>query len=126
VGQVLTDVRLFTPFMLRTVDPPITELFGKRVVEIQRLGKRIVVELEAEHFIVVHLMVAGRLLWKPKGVRARGRIDLAAFDFANGTLVLTEAGTTRRASLHIVVGAGALEQFDRGGLEVLGANDNVE
>ena len=121
MGQVLTDVRLFTPFLLRTVDPPITELFGKRVVEIQRLGKRIVVELEAEHFIVVHLMVAGRLLWKPKGVRARGRIDLAAFDFVNGTLVLTEAGTTRRASLHIVVGAGALEQFDRGGLEVLGA-----
>jgi formamidopyrimidine-DNA glycosylase len=121
VGQRLEGVRLQTPFLLRTVEPPISALAGRRVVGIRRLGKRIVVELEDEHFVVIHLMVAGRLHWKAAGAKVSGRIDLAAFDFPNGTLVLTEAGTTRRASLHVVRGEPNLAEFARGGLEVMDA-----
>jgi formamidopyrimidine-DNA glycosylase len=121
VGQRLVDVRLQTPFLLRTVDPPIGALVGREVVGIRRMGKRIVVELTDEHFLVIHLMVAGRLHWKAAGAKVSGRIDLAAFDFPNGTLVLTEAGTTRRASLHVIRGEQNLAEFDRGGLEVMEA-----
>jgi formamidopyrimidine-DNA glycosylase len=121
VGQPIESVRLQTPFLLRTVEPPIGALTGKRVVAIRRLGKRIVIGLEDDLFLVIHLMVAGRLQWKAKDAKAKGRIDLAAFDFPAGTLVLTEAGTTRRASLHIVRGEAELAQFARGGLEVLDA-----
>jgi len=122
VGQTLEAVRLQTPFLLRTVEPPIGALTGRAVADIRRLGKRIVVELEGGLFLVLHLMVAGRLHWKAKGAKASGRIDLAAFDFRNGTLVLTEAGTTRRASLHIVQDEPNLAEFARGGLEVMDAS----
>jgi formamidopyrimidine-DNA glycosylase len=122
VGQTLEAVRLQTPFLLRTVEPPIAALTGRAVANIRRLGKRIVVELEGGLFLVLHLMVAGRLHWKAKGAKASGRIDLAAFDFPNGTLVLTEAGTTRRASLHIVQDEPNLAEFARGGLEVMDAS----
>jgi len=122
VGQTLEAVRLQTPFLLRTVEPPIGALTGRAVADIRRLGKRIVVELEGGLFLVLHLMVAGRLHWKAKGAKASGRIDLAAFDFPNGTLVLTEAGTTRRASLHIVQDEPNLAEFARGGLEVMDAS----
>ncbi len=122
VGQTVDGVRLQTPFLLRTVEPPISELTGKRVTSVRRLGKRIVIELEGQLYLVIHLMVAGRFHWKPKGAKVSGRIDLAAFDFSNGTLVLTEAGTTRRASLHVLRGQPALAEFDRGGLEVLEAS----
>jgi formamidopyrimidine-DNA glycosylase len=121
VGQRIEGVRLQTPFLLRTVEPPIGALTGKQVVAIRRLGKRIVIGLDDDLYLVIHLMVAGRLQWKAKDAKAKGRIDLAAFDFSTGTLVLTEAGTTRRASLHIVRGESDLAQFDRGGLEVLDA-----
>jgi formamidopyrimidine-DNA glycosylase len=121
VGQVLDGVRLQTPFLLRSVEPPVSELTGRRVVGVRRLGKRIVIELGGDLYAVIHLMIAGRLHWKPKGAKVSGRIDLAAFDFSTGTLTLTEAGTTRRASLHIVRGEHDLAQFDRGGLEVLDA-----
>ncbi|MEO7083612.1 MAG: DNA-formamidopyrimidine glycosylase family protein [Gemmatimonadaceae bacterium] len=120
VGEQLTEVRLSTPFLLRTVDPPLSELIGKRVCGIERLGKRIVFALEDDLFVVLHLMIAGRLHWKPKTAKpAKGsKSGLAAFEFPNGVLTLTEAGTKRRASLHIVRGRAALAQFARGGAEV--------
>lgn len=122
VGQALRDVRLQTPFLLRTVDPPLSALSNKRVTGARRLGKRIVIALEDELYVVIHLMIAGRLHWRVKAAKARGRADLAVFEFDTGSLVLTEAGTTRRASLHIVRGDDGLEQFARGGLEVLDAS----
>lgn len=118
VGQVLRDVRLQTPFLLRTVDPPLSAISGKRLLAVRRLGKRIVFSFEEELYVAVHLMIAGRLHWKPTTAKTRGRADLAAFDFDTGRLVLTEAGTTRRASLHIVRGADGLAPLARGGLEV--------
>src|SRR5438552_8457374 len=118
-GQRLSDVRLKTPFLLRSVEPPVTALIGQPVTDVRRLGKRIVIRFGDDLFLVLHLMIAGRLHWKASGAKASGRIDLAAFDFPNGTLVLTEAGTTRRASLYVVRGEEGLEQFSRGGLEVL-------
>jgi formamidopyrimidine-DNA glycosylase len=121
VGQPLEEVRLKTPFLLRTVDPPLDALVGTRVVGVERLGKRIVIALEGERFIVVHLMIAGRLHWKPLGAKTGGRNDLAAFVFPTGMVTLTEAGTTRRASLHLVQGRAGLAEFGRGGLEVLEA-----
>ena len=123
-GRVLEDLRIRTPFLLRTVDPPLSALVGQCVTGLRRLGKRIVFALDDELFIVLHLMIAGRLKWHApgsKGAKGSGKVDLAAFDFANGTLMLTEAGSTRRASLHIVRGAEALREFDRGGLELLDA-----
>jgi formamidopyrimidine-DNA glycosylase len=101
------------------VTPPIREAQGKRVIGLRRLGKRIVLELEDDLFLVIHLMIAGRLRWRPPGTRPTGRLGLAAFEFPNGVLLLTEAGTKRRASLHLVRGAAALAEFERGGLEVL-------
>ena len=124
-GKVLEDLRIRTPFLLRTVDPPLSALVGRRVTALRRLGKRIVFELEDDLFIVLHLMIAGRLKWYPagsKGAKGSSKSDLAAFDFAHGTLMLTEAGSKRRASLHIVRGEEALQQFDRRGLEVLNAS----
>jgi formamidopyrimidine-DNA glycosylase len=119
VGQVLERTRIAKPFLLRSVDPPISAAQGKRVIGLRRMGKRIVVELEDDLFLVIHLMIAGRLRWVPAGAKVPGKIGLAAFDFSNGTLVLTEAGSKRRASLWLVRGEESLEQFERGGLEVL-------
>jgi formamidopyrimidine-DNA glycosylase len=120
-GRALVDLRIRNSFLLRTVDPPLSAVVGKRVLGVRRLGKRIVTALEDDLFLVLHLMVAGRLHWKKPDAALGGRVDLAAFDFDHGSLVLTEAGTTKRASLHLVRGAGALAEFDRGGLEPLTA-----
>ena len=122
VGQTLDRVRIPKPFLLRSVDPPISAAQGKRVVGVRRMGKRIVLELEDNLFLVIHLMIAGRLRWVPAGDKVPGKIGLAAFDFPNGTLILTEAGSKRRASLWLVRGEDSLDQFARGGLEVLDAN----
>jgi len=118
-GQPLERMRIAKPFLLRSVDPPIGAAEGKRVREVRRMGKRIVLELEDDLFLVIHLMIAGRLRWVPSGAKVPGKIGLAAFDFPNGTLILTEAGSKRRASLWLVRGEQSLEQFERGGLEVL-------
>jgi formamidopyrimidine-DNA glycosylase len=119
MGQPLDHIVVRSPFVLRSVDPPLVAVEGKRVAGLQRLGKRIVVELEDELFIVIHLMIAGRLRWKPPGTKAGGKLVLASFEFPNGSLQLTEAGTKRRASLHLVAGQDRLREFERGGLEVL-------
>ena len=121
IGQPVVEVRLKTPFLLRTVEPPLTDVVGKTVRTVRRFGKRIVIGLDDELFIILHLMIAGRLHWKPRGAKAGGRGDLAAFDFPNGTLTLTEAGTKRRASLYLARGSENLEEFERGGLEVFDA-----
>ena len=122
LGDRLSGVRLLSPFVLRTVDPPITALRDRRVLTLGRMGKRIVLGFEDELFLVIHLMIAGRLRWGPPGMKAPGRIGLAAFDFDAGTLVLTEAGSKRRASLHVVAGSAGLAGFERGGLEPLEAS----
>ena len=122
VGQPLERTRIAKPFLLRSVDPPISAANGKRVLNVRRLGKRIVLGLEDDLFLVIHLMIAGRLKWVPAGAKVPGKYGLAAFDFPNGTLILTEAGSKRRASLWLVRGAKGLEQFERGGLEVLDAD----
>jgi len=119
VGQKLARVRLLDPFLLRTAEPPIGAVEGGRVMGLRRIGKRIVVEFEGCLFLVFHLMVAGRLRWRALGGKAPGRIGLAILEFSNGALVFTEAGTKRRASLHLVQGEEALKRFDPGGLEVL-------
>ncbi|HEY7503399.1 MAG TPA: DNA-formamidopyrimidine glycosylase family protein [Gemmatimonadales bacterium] len=120
-GRRLSRVRLLSPFVLRTVEPPITALHGRRVLTLRRMGKRIVLGFEDELYLVVHLMIAGRLRWGSPGAKAPGRSGLAAFDFEEGTLALTEAGTKRRASLHVVRGTEGLVGFERGGLEPLEA-----
>lgn len=122
VGQPLERIRLANPFLLRTVDPPKDELEGRAIVGVRRLGKRIVLALEGERFAVIHLMIAGRFRWGPPGAKVPGRIGLAAFDVPTGALLLTEAGTKRRASLHLVRGEDALAALDPGGLEVLEAD----
>jgi len=122
VGQTLQRVRLASPFLLRSVDPPISEAFCSKVIGLGRLGKRIVFEVEGDLHLVVHLMIAGRFHWKPAGAKVPGKIGLAAFDFPSGTLILTEAGTKKRASLHLVRGQAALAKHERGGLEVLDAD----
>src|SRR5215210_571228 len=122
IGQPLEHTRIAKPFLLRSVDPPMSAAEGKRVVGVRRMGKRIVLELEDDLFLVIHLMIAGRLRWVPAGAKMPGKIGLDAFDFPNGTLILTEAGSKRRASLWLVRGEQGLEQFARGGLEVLEAN----
>ena len=121
VGQPLAEVRLKTPFLLRTVEPPLADLIGKHVIAVERLGKRIVLEMDGELFVVIHLMIAGRLHWKARGAKSGGRSDLAAFEFPTGILSLTEAGTKRRASLHLVRARAGLAEFMRGGLEPLEA-----
>jgi len=114
-------VRIANPFLLRSVSPPISSAEGKKVTGVTRLGKRIVIALENNLYLVIHLMIAGRLRWLDRGAKIHGKIGLAAFDFPNGTLVLTEAGTKRRASLHLVEGEAALAAMDPGGLEVMEA-----
>jgi formamidopyrimidine-DNA glycosylase len=123
VGQPLIGYAILNVFALRSVDPPLDTLVGRSVLSVRRLGKRIVVSFENDLFLVIHLMIAGRFRWLPSGSRARvpKRIALAQFDFPTGALVLTEAGTKRRASLHVIRGTQALDQFDRGGLEVFDA-----
>jgi formamidopyrimidine-DNA glycosylase len=119
VGQTLEQARLGSPFLLRTVEPPLASFLGLRVEEMRRLGKRIVFGFAGERFMVLHLMITGGLHWKPFGTKVPGKIGLAAFDFSSGTLTLTEAGSKKRASLHLVIGEAALAAYDPGGLEVL-------
>jgi formamidopyrimidine-DNA glycosylase len=118
VGQILDGIRLNSPFVLRTFEPPLESVAGKKVHELRRLGKRIAIGLEDELWLVLHLMIAGRLHWKPAGARLAGKFNLVAFDFSNGTLVLTEAGSKRRAALYLVQGTGTLAEHDPGGLDV--------
>jgi formamidopyrimidine-DNA glycosylase len=122
VGQPLERVRLTSPFVLRSVEPPIAALIGCRVVDLRRLGKRIVLCFEGDRYAVIHLMIAGRLRWEKRGAKPPGKIGLAAFDFPTGTLLLTEASPKKRAALHVVGGAAALAAHDPGGLEVLDAS----
>ena len=119
VGEILERTRLGSPFVLRSVDPPLSDAEGLTVTGVSRLGKRIIVELEGDLFLVIHLMIAGRFLWLASGARLPKKVGLAAFDFAPGTLLLREAGSKKRASLHVVRGRESLAAFDRGGLEVL-------
>ena len=120
--QPLIRLTIRSPFVLRSVDPPPLALEGRRVVGLTRMGKRIVFSLEGDLFIVIHLMIAGRFRWYPPGKKAGGKLVLAVFEFPNGLLFLTEAGTKRRASIHLVAGKEGLQQFERGGLEVLEAD----
>jgi formamidopyrimidine-DNA glycosylase len=118
-GARLEAVRIHSPFLLRTFDPPLDTVKGKQVREIRRIGKRIALGLDDQLWLVLHLMIAGRLHWKPRGVKLSGKLALAAFDFPNGTLLLTEAGSKRRASLYLLRGEGLLRASDPGGLEPL-------
>jgi formamidopyrimidine-DNA glycosylase len=121
-GQVLERVRIANPFVLRTAVPPISDAEGLRVTDLRRIGKRIVIALEGERFLVLHLMIAGRLRWLERTAKAPARITLATLQFAEGMLAFTEAGTKRRASLHFAAGEAALASFDAGGLEVDAVN----
>ncbi|MDE3193166.1 MAG: formamidopyrimidine-DNA glycosylase [Chloroflexota bacterium] len=121
-GHVLERVRIGSPIILRSVDPPIREAEGKRILGVRRIGKRIVLELEDDLYLVVHLMIAGRFHWKPKGAAVPARVGHAALDLDDGTLMLTEANATKRASLHLIRGEGALAPFARGGIEPLDAD----
>lgn len=121
VGQRLQRIRLASPFLVRSVDPSITVADGKLVTGLRRLGKRVVWEMEDDLFLVIHLMIAGRFRWKDAGAKVPGKLGLAAFDFPTGTLLLTEAGSQRRAAVHLVSGELALAELDPGGMEVLGS-----
>src|SRR6202161_1807881 len=121
VGQSLEHVRIASAFLLRTAQPPVTDAEGHRVRELRRIGKRIAIGLDNDVWLVLHLMIAGRLHWRPRGAKLAGKNALAAFDFSNGTLTLTEAGSQRRASLHIVRDPSTL---DPGGLEVLTSTES--
>jgi formamidopyrimidine-DNA glycosylase len=121
VGRRLDAVRIHAPFLLRTFDPPLDSVLGKTVRAIRRIGKRIAIGFDDELWLVLHLMIAGRLHWKPRGAKLSGKYALAAFDFSDGTLLLTEAGSKRRAALYVLRGANALAAQDPGGLEVLPA-----
>lgn len=122
VGKRLQRVRTLNPFLLRTAVPPLAAAESRTVRALRRLGKRIVIELDDALFLVVHLMIAGRLRWQSPGTKPPGRIALALFEFDDGTLVLTEAGTKRRASLHVIQGEAALRAMDPGGIDVLGCD----
>ncbi len=124
-GATLERVRLNSPFLLRTVTPSPTEAEGRRVTSVRRLGKRVVIALESDLFLAIHLMIAGRLHWKSKGTKLAGKIALAAFDFTAGTLTLTEAGTKKRASLHVLSGESELAALSRGGIEPLEATPDT-
>jgi formamidopyrimidine-DNA glycosylase len=117
--QPLERVRLANPFLLRTVSPSVAEMEGRTVVQLKRIGKRIAIGVEGDLWLVLHLMIAGRLHWKARGVKLGGRQNLAAFDFPSGSLTLTEAGAKRRASLHILSGEDGLRSVDPGGIDVL-------
>jgi formamidopyrimidine-DNA glycosylase len=119
LGKVVNRVRIASPFLLRTAVPPIGELHGRKVVQLRRIGKRFAFGFEGELWLVLHLMIAGRLHWREAGARLAGKQNLAALDFSDGSLVLTEAGTKKRASLHLVRGEAELRAQDRGGLEVM-------
>ena len=122
-GHALQRLRILNPFLLRTAVPPITSIEGRRVEGIERLGKRVVIAFEGELLLVIHLMIAGRLRWQERGEKPPGgKLSLAVFEFDNGQLVLTEAGTTRRASVHLVQGRAALAAMDPGGIDVLAAD----
>lgn len=122
LNQTLERVVVRNPFVLRSFNPPISETAGKRVLGLRRMGKRIVLALEGELFLAIHLMIAGRFRWHPPAKKAGGKLVLAVLEFSGGLLFLTEAGTKRRASIHLVAGEAALRQFERGGLEVLEAD----
>jgi formamidopyrimidine-DNA glycosylase len=121
LGQTLNRARVASPFLLRTATPPLASLEGRRVAELRRIGKRIAFGLEQDLWLVLHLMIAGRLHWQEPGARLAGKHKLAAFDFPNGSLVLTEAGTKKRASLHVLQGQTALTALDKGGVDVIEA-----
>lgn len=118
VAQPLEKIRIASVFLLRTAEPPIEDAQGRTVRELRRIGKRIAVGLDGDLWLVLHLMIAGRLHWRARDAKLGGRSNLAAFDFPNGSLVLTEAGTKRRASLHVLLGQEALDAIDPGGIEV--------
>jgi len=118
VGQPLERVRLASPFLLRSIQPPLADTHGRVVRQLRRVGKRIAIGVERDLWLVLHLMIAGRLHWKTRGVKLAGRQNLAAFDFPTGSLTLTEAGTKRRASLHVVSGEEGLRSMDPGGIDV--------
>ncbi len=122
IGQPLQQVRFGSPFLLRTAQPPLAEVEGKIVKQLRRLGKRIAFGLGDDLWLVLHLMIAGRLHWKPAGAKLSGRQNLAAFDFPNGALVLTEAGSKHRASLHVIRGEANLSAFDAGGIDVFASD----
>lgn len=122
LGQELEHVRITSAFLLRTAQPPVSAVEGKIVRELRRIGKRIAIGVEGDLWLVLHLMIAGRLHWRPVNAKLAGRNSLAAFDFPNGSLVLTEAGSKRRASLHVVAGKSALEAIDPGGIEVFASD----
>lgn len=122
LGEHVQNVRLASPFLLRSVDPPVAAAVGMRVTGLRRIGKRIVFALEDDLFMLLHLMIAGRLHWRDTGAVLAGKQSLAAFDFASGSLVLTEAGSKKRASLHIIRGEEGLRDHDPGGLEILDSN----
>ena len=122
VGQRLERVRLASAFLLRTVQPPLSSAEGRTVREVRRIGKRIAIGVDGDIWLVLHLMIAGRLHWRSPGAKLAGRQNLAAFDFPNGSLVLTEAGTKRRASLHVVAGEEGLRSIDPGGIEIFSSN----
>ena len=122
IGQRVRRARLASPFLLRSIDPPLASVEGKTVVALHRLGKRIVFELEGELFLVLHLMIAGRLRWKEAGAKIPGKVGLFALDFEQGTLILTEAGTKRQASLFLVSGRASVQEHDPGGINVLEAD----
>lgn len=118
VDEIIEDARIASPFVVRTYDPPISEIVGKRIIAVDRLGKRIIFGLDEDLHLVLHLMIAGRLRWKDRGIKLARRLGLAAFDFSEGSLSFTEAGTKKRASIHLVRGRSSLAEFDRGRIEV--------
>jgi formamidopyrimidine-DNA glycosylase len=122
VAQPLERVRIASPSLLRTVDPPLAAVEGRKVVGLRRIGKRIVWEMEGDLFLIFHLMIAGRFKWRPEGTKAPAKVGLATFDFPTGTLLLTEASPKHRASLHVVEGEAGLEAHDPGGLDVLNSD----
>jgi formamidopyrimidine-DNA glycosylase len=122
LAQPIEQIRLASPFLLRTAQPPLTEVEGRTVRELRRIGKRIAIGVEGELWLVLHLMIAGRLHWRPRGAKLAGRRSLAAFDFPNGSLILTEAGTKHRASLYVVSGEVGLQSMDPGGIDIFSSN----
>ncbi len=118
VGETLAGIRISSPFILRSVEPTVEEVSGRKVLGLERLGKRIIIELEQDHYIIIHLMIAGRFRWYKAGAKLPGKLGLMAFDFESGTLVLTEAGQKHRASVHLVAGKDNMQAFDPGGADV--------
>ncbi len=123
-GEVLTGIRIASPFVLRTVSPTVEEVCGRKVLGCSRLAKQLVIELESEHYLVIHLMISGRLLWREAGVAVPKRNGLAGFDFSSGTMIFTEASKKKRASLRLVQGASQLAELNPGGLEVSHLSEN--